>query len=114
MTFVQTGPQPFDCLRSLKRLAVVGIELLTLQLDLEEITGAAGYESSRAQAVKDWTAWKRNLINVLRDSPSTERKLLRWKVVESEMPNVSGNSARQITPEGTEGGELEVSPGTLL
>lgn len=45
-------------------------------------------------------AWKKHLIEVLEDSPSKERKFLRWRVYE--------------TQEVVEEGELEVLPGTSL
>ena len=40
-------------------------------------------ENSRphlAGAARDLQAWKKRIIQILKDSPSTERKFLRWKV----------------------------------
>ena len=56
----------------------------------------------------DLETWKRHLIEVLKDSPSKERKFLRWKV--TEVPNFTYPHHDVVV----EVGELEVLPETFL
>ena len=55
-------------------------------------------------------SWKRELISLLKDSPSTERKFLRWKIAKS-YPHTSarGRAYTIVVKEG-----LEVLPETPL
>ena len=74
---------------------------------LEE-AGTPKGELYRTQAKADLTVWKRHLIEVLKDSPSKERKFLRWKVCGSQR-GIS-RSVQVVIEEG----ELEVLPETSL
>lgn len=54
--------------------------------------------------------WKRELISLLKDSPSADRKVLRWKIVQSyPHPRRAGRAYDVVETE-----ELEVSPKTSL
>jgi len=88
-------------LRRLKHLAVVDVELE--EAKDRESTDESGPEKGRK-------AWKRELINLLKDSPSTERKFLRWKIVQIFI-RADGRSRGQ---EVVVNEELEVFPGTPL
>jgi len=68
----QTNSEAIKELQRLKHLAVVDIEL-------EE---AMDHESTSHNAAAR-EVWKRELISLLKDSPSTERKFLRWKIAKS-------------------------------
>ena len=64
----QSNGEGFQSLRQLKHLTVVDV-------NLEHFT----------QATANWAAkreiWKKELIRILKDCSSTDRKVLRWKVV---------------------------------
>ena len=72
---------------------------------------ATEHERFRAQTETDLKAWKRHVIEVLKDSPSEERKFLRWKVYESRRLPYSVSRGTQVV---LEQGELEVLPGVSL
>jgi len=91
----QTDSAPIKELRRLEHLAVVNVEL-------EE--RKAREPADAADRVKARMIWKRELVGLLKDSPSTERKILRWKIAQS--------SLRTRTYEVVEDEELEVSPET--
>ena len=59
----------------------------------------------RAKTKVDLKAWKRDVIEVLKGSPSKDRKFLRWKVYKGE------RRYRNSTGFLVEEGELEVLPG---
>ena len=59
---------------------------------------------------KAWETWKRELINLLKDSPLTDCKILRWKAVQSYQPSISIHWAFEVV----EAEELEVFPETSL
>ena len=63
----------------------------------------------RAETEMDLKVWKRDVIEVLKDSPSKDRKFLRWKVYEGERRY--GILNRSIL---VEEGELEVLPEVSL
>ena len=66
----------------------------------------AGHRRRRAQIKSDLNAWKAHLTLVLKDSPSGERKFVRWKVSErSTIPTRAGRNLAVM-----ERGELEVLP----
>jgi hypothetical protein len=65
----QSDREQFKLFRKLKHLAVIDIDLA------QETDHPAGWESTRA-------TYKRELVRILKDSPSRERKFLRWKVVQ--------------------------------
>lgn len=65
-------------------------------------------ERFRAQAETDLKAWKWHVVEILNDSPSKERKFLRWKVYESrKVPHTISRGTQVVLEEG----ELEVLPG---
>jgi len=64
--------------------------------------------SHQESIVRDLEAWKRYLVEVLRDSPSKERKFLRWRVREH------WNHGFIWYTIDVEEGELEVLPETSL
>ena len=92
----------------MKYLAVVEFDFLTLLFPDE--TGTAKGELRRAQTETSLKLWKAHLIQVLKDSPSKERKFLRWKISESQMPY----GVSECTVVVVENGELEVLPETSL
>ena len=59
-----------------------------------------------AQTARDLKAWKGHLVEILQDSPSKERKFLRWRVRESRN---RGPGYEYIV---VEEGRLEVHPKT--
>jgi len=72
---------PFDSrvlepLRSLKGLAIVDVKLLIGRDSLED----AKLRNYLTEAARILGAWKKCLIEILKDSPSAERKFLRLKV----------------------------------
>jgi len=94
-------------LRSLKRLAVVELDFPEL-LVFVDIVNEAKVELCRTEAKPELRVWKRYLIQVLKDSPSRERKFLRWKATEYQIRRgVTGQDVvvREI-------GELEIPPET--
>ena len=58
----------------------------------------------------DLRVWKRRLIEILKASPSKERKFLRWVVCEREKSCGLLKYIREVLEEG----ELEVFPETFL
>jgi hypothetical protein len=70
--------------------------------------GPAKRELRRAQMETDLEEWKVHLIQVLKDSPSKERKFLRWKVSESQLYRDVSEDIVVVV----EDGELEVIPET--
>ena len=88
----------FKTLRQAEHPAVVEISLLGFQYD--------GSGTLRLpDAIKErWRVWKRGLIDVLKSSPSKERKFLRWRFTSSNRGIIGF----------AESGELEVFPGTSL
>ena len=107
LTLTQADTGAAEDLRSLKRLAVVDLDFLAVMLHLDEIDTTTG-ELHKAYTERDLKAWKRRLIKVLKDSPSKERKFLRWKVY-YEGRRHGAFSPRDIQVVGEEG-ELEVLP----
>ena len=76
---------------------------MDLDFIISPFLGGSGKSESAMYRYREETemkAWKKHLIEVLEDSPSKERKFLRWRVYE--------------TQEVVEEGELEVLPGTSL
>jgi hypothetical protein len=72
--------------------------------------GTTKVEVRRAETEAYLKLWKVHLVQVLKDSPSKERKFLRWKISEKEMPY----GVTEYTVVLAESGELEVLPGTSL
>lgn len=89
----------------MKRLAVVEVCLFTRWF-LREEAGTVEHELRRAQMAADLEVWKIHLIQVLKDSPSKERKFLRWKTYEG-LRRGTRNAHVAV-----ENGELEVLPET--
>ena len=92
-------------LRSLKRLAVVELDL-PIRLILLDCVGKEGHESRGEKTKACLKVWKSHLIRVLKESPSNERKLLRWKVTQLQFHL---DVLRYVV---VENGELEVLPET--
>jgi hypothetical protein len=84
----------------LKHLAVI-------DADLEE---ERDYKFLEVDWEKARETWKRELINLLKDSPSTDRKVLRWKIVQSYPHPQGANRVYNVV----ETEELEVAPSTSL
>lgn len=97
----QSDSEPVEELRQLKYLAVVDIHL-------EE--GWHREPSDPADREQARKGWKRKLISLLKDSPSTERKYLRWRVAKCR-PHSGGNGRAYDIIENE---ELEVLPETSL
>jgi len=93
-TTSQTNSEAIKELRRLTHLSVVDVELE------EAVDHEPASHNGAAREV-----WKRELISLLKDSPSTERKFLRWKIAKS-YPRTSarGRAYRIVVNE-----ELEVS-----
>jgi len=70
ITLLQFTIEPIKHLRQLEYLAIVDANLC-------EMKNLAGAVQEKAREI-----WKRELIGLLKDSPSTDRKVLRWKVVQ--------------------------------
>jgi len=94
----QSKTEHIENLRRLKHLTVI-------EVDLEE-------EKDREPPQGCWDKarkiWKKELVSLLRDSPSTDRKFLRWKLVQSYPRIRGGGRAYDVV----ENGELEVLPET--
>lgn len=99
-TPLQSKSEPIKQLRQLKHLSVVEVDLEE-ERDLKPPRGV--WEKARE-------IWKGELISLLKDSPSTDRKFLRWKVVRSyRNPHGAGRGYDVVETE-----ELEVLPETSL
>ena len=94
-------------LRSLKRLAIVELHFPKVIVSVD-ILDEAELELLRAEAKTELKIWKTHLIQVLKESPSEERKFLRWKVTEHQIRR--GTVRRNAVVR--ENGELEMLPGT--
>jgi len=90
----------FQHLRRAKHLSVVEIDLVEEQEDLPR-----GPQYLLGDTRK---AWMRGLLDVLKDSPSKDRKFLRWKVIGTW--SVYDHPRIRVL----ESGELEVLPETFL
>jgi hypothetical protein len=102
----QADIEPAEHLRSLKHLAVVDIDFIIV---LPYPKNSTEWELDMAQTETELEAWRRQLIKVLKDSSSKERKFLRWKVYAYDSQrchSISGGSRVAVE------GELEVLPET--
>ena len=79
-----------------------------MDVELEEATDHG--PANTVDREKRRKAWKREFISLLKDSPSTERKFLRWKIAQSYL--VTGGRGRAYEVVVNE--ELEVFPETPL
>jgi len=77
----QCDSAPIKELRQLKYLTGVDVEFK------EERDREPGDAADREKGRK---MWKRELVNLLKDSPSPERKFLRWKIIQSRFPTNGG------------------------
>jgi len=109
-TFVQTDTSAAEHLRSLKHLTAVGLDFTVAPFYPDEMD-TTECERFRVQAETDLKAWKRRVVEILNESPSKERKFLRWKVYETRRLPYSTLRGTQVV---LEEGELEVLPGTSL
>ena len=109
LTFDQPVVEAIEHLRSLEHLAVVEIDLTTYLSPPDE-WDMAEHRLRRAQIETDLNMWKEEMIQVLRDSPSKERKFVRWKA------SVSNSLDNPFDPNFVVvgSGELEVLPGRPL
>lgn len=89
----------------MKHLAIVKIDLTTHIYSQDE-PWMAEHRRRRIQIKTDLNAWKVHLIQVLKDSPSEERKFVRWRV--SEKYTIPHRGKRNLAV--VEKGELEVLP----
>ena len=104
VAFAQAAAEPnAKYLRSLKSLAVVKLECITNMFSLGGETEAQVRRGMRERYFKEW---KKFLIPVLKDSPSKERKILRWELF--ELDRYRGYSG--IGTEVVVSGEQEVLP----
>ena len=87
------------------------IKLFLCSADQEEVLIPEKYKSHLAGAVRDLEAWKKCLIQVLEDSPSGERKFLRWKARKPDEADLFGWV--KVEEGELEEGELEVGLDTL-
>jgi len=83
--------------------------LAFIEADLDEATDCKPLQAEEVQE-KARKVWKRELIDLLKDSPSTDRKVLRWKIVQSYPHCLRAGRAHDVI----ETEELEVSPETSL
>ena len=96
-TLLQSNSEHIKCLRQLKHLVTVEVDL----------TEEKDYKPPEGVLEKTREAWKRELTSLLKDIPSTDRKILRWKLVQSyHRPRRDGGSKRVYDVMETE--ELEV------
>lgn len=85
-------------LRQLKHLAIIDLNLYE-ETELPKV--------DREQTRK---TWKREFIGLLKDSPSPDRRILRWKVVQGRLCHLNGRFEYDVV----EAEELEVFPETSL
>ena len=83
---------------------------LTAYLFTPDEPWMAEHRRRKAQIETDLNAWKVHLVQVLQDSPSKERKFVRWKVSERYTPYDVSECNLVVV----ESGELEVLPETSL
>lgn len=83
---------------------------LTAYLFTPDEPWMAEHKRRGAQIKTDLDAWKAHLIQVLNDSPSEERKLVRWRVSERYTPYDASECNLVVV----ESGEMEVFPETSL
>ena len=107
--FGQADTKSVEHLRVLKQLAVVDLEFTTSPFYLDEAT-MANRELYKARAEVELNAWKACPIEILKDSPSRERKFFRWKVYKGRRHHGFDNGVQVVNEEG----ELEVFPETSL
>lgn len=77
-----------------------------MELDYEtriHITNRGKRKDRRDKQKKHLKEWMRLLVPVLKDSPSKERKFLRWRLSELELSVIW-----RVMPGGVKSGELEV------
>jgi hypothetical protein len=95
----QSNSEHIQPLRQLKHLAIVDVNLFaTKNAELPEVIREMVPET-----------WKRELIGLLKDSPSTDHKFLRWKIIRNYVRRHVGRVHEIV-----EAGELEVFPETSL
>lgn len=86
------------------------IEFYICPMDREEVSIPEKSKSHLDGAARDLDLWKKHLIQVLEDSPSAERKFLRWKV--SKPSDDDYYMWVEVEEGGLEAGELEVGVDT--
>jgi len=101
ITPLQTDGARIKELRRLKHLAVVEVELEE-NMDREP--------ADAPDREKERNRWKRELISLLKGSPSTERKFLRWKIAQGYLRTDRRGRVYEVVVNE----ELEVLPETSL
>jgi len=106
VAFTQIDATAVENLQSSEHLAVVELDFLVSPA-LSDRKDAPKRGRLWAQTETGLKVWKRDVVKVLRGSPSKKRKLLRWKVYETQ--------TRQDLHRGilVEEVEVEVLPGAL-
>jgi len=99
-TLVQANSEQVKCLRQLKHLAIVEVNL----------TEERGHKPPGGAWKRARETWERELISLLKNVPSTDSKILRWKIVQSSMRRYRSDPAYEVV----ETKELEVFPGASL
>ena len=94
----------------MKHLAVVDLDLVTSPFCPDEDASTAESELYKARVEMDLNAWKRHVVEILKDSPSEERKFLRWRVHKGQGLDGIFRGAQVVVEET----ELEVFPETSL
>lgn len=89
----------------MKRLTAVELDILAFSISPHELE-TTKHELLKAKIKADLEVWKVHLIQALNDSPSKERKSLRWKVSENRPLCANGIVRSNFVPVGD--GELEV------
>ena len=85
------------------------LEFTTSPFYLDEAT-MTERELHRARAEADLNAWKACLIEILKNSPSNERKFFKWRAYKGRSHHGFPRGVQVVSQEG----ELEVFPETSL
>lgn len=87
----------FNQLRKFEHLAIIEIDFIQIY-----------YSSPTDWREGTWVAWKRGFIEVLKESPSRDRKMLRWKLIYGwNRPSIERDEL-------VANGEMEIFPDTPL
>ena len=105
----QANLKPVQYLRALKHLAVVNLDF-TISPFYPDEASTVGSKLYKVQAERDLEIWKTHLVEVLKDSPSKERKFLRWRISKGQRHHDFPGGVQVVMGEG----KLEVIPETPL
>ena len=98
LTFDQPAVEVIEHLRSLEHLAVVEISL-DARLSLSDRSVETEYAFRQGLIQTNLNTWKKHLIQLLRDSPSKERKFVRWDVPVLYLAQHLGTGELEVLPE---------------